>query len=193
MTEERDPDRIEIDPSEIDPAGTQEDPAPVDGERGARVPLLIGGVALVGLLVVVGLIAAFATRATAPQPSAAPSQGVLELPATVGDLVKDASAAEPGVGADLETVSGTYRQNGKVSYVVIAGRPVTRAEDMLALISPTAVRAVDNAVCGRDPSSDLDVCVVVRGTTAVMVTGAQQQPLADIVAMANTMADVVVS
>lgn len=187
MTEERDPDPIEIDPVE---APTEQGPERT--EHGGRVPLLIGGVALVGLLVVVGLIAAFATRATAPQPSATPSQTALELPATVGDLVKDASAEEPGVGADLETVSGTYRQNGKVSYVVIAGRPVTKAEDMLALISPTAVRAVDNAVCGRDPSSDLDVCVVVRGTTAVMVTGAQQQQLSDIVTMANTMADAVV-
>ena len=82
-----------------------------------------------------------------------------------------------------------YNVDGKPSLVAEVGRPVRDAAVMLDLVQARAVRQVGAATCGREPSQDIDVCVVVRGDVAVLGGGLDDQPVEQIVAQTQAIAD----
>lgn len=152
--------------------------------RSGALPVLLGAVALVLVLGAV-LVLAFLTARTGPsgQPTDAPSSPPppLELPLAVGDLSRDPNAEDDdaGIDTDIETVSATYNRATEPSLVAILGRPVREPAAMLELVQAEAVRPVEDGLCGRDPSG-YDVCVVMRGDTAVLGLGIAAQPLPDL-------------
>ncbi|SDD37510.1 hypothetical protein [Auraticoccus monumenti] len=166
------------------PVTPQGEPDPEPRPRSGALPLLIGAVVLVLVLSAV-LVVAFLTARTGPsgQPTDAPSSPPppLVLPLAVDDLSRDPNAdnSDTTIDTDIETVSATYNRAAEPNLVVIAGRPVAEPAAMLELVQAEALRPIEDGLCGRDPSG-YDVCVVMRGNTAVLGLGIAMQPLPDL-------------
>ncbi len=168
-----------------------EEPAEERPSLGAK-PLIVGGAALVLVLVAV-LVVAYLTAQAGPsgQPTNAPSSPPppLELPLTAGELSRDPNEGQEdtGIDTDIETISATYLRGTDPTVVVIAGRPVAEPAAMLELVQADAVRPIEDGLCGRD-ASGYDVCVVMSGNTAVLGLGIAAQPVQDLLDDTQTVA-----
>lgn len=161
-----------------------------------RAPIFIALGSLVALLVVVGLVAGLVSRAGpsgTPTAEQSATRAPLELPLRVNEMQRDPNAnpqsAAPTPGSDLSTVTGVYNVEGTPNLVALAGRPVRDPSVMLQMVEARAVRQIGNGLCGREPSQDIDVCVVVKGDTAVLGGGLDDQPVEQIVAQAQAVLD----
>ena len=164
--------------------------------RAARGGPVVRPVVKVVVLGLAGLIAALVSRqgpSGVPTEVASATRAPLELPLKVNDLQRDPNAqqetAAPSAGSAMTTVTGTYNVQGTPTLVVVAGRPVGKPDEMLTMVEARAVRQVGSGWCGRAAGQDIDVCVVVKGDTAVMGGGLRQQPVEEIVAQAQSIAD----
>ncbi|OYO25268.1 hypothetical protein CGZ93_02155 [Enemella dayhoffiae] len=157
----------------------------------SNVPVKVMIIALVALLATLGVVGYLVTRGTAPTPPAATPlapepTGVPELPVTAGSYSRDPgnvqAPPEFGVDRSIQTTSANYRQNGQPALIAVAARPVNDGRTLLTQIKTNAIRQVGDAWCGRMASNDLDVCVLRRGTTALLVVGLRSQPVNELVA-----------
>lgn len=162
----------------------------------SKAPILIAAGALVALLVVVGLIAALVSRtgeSGVPIDQTSAAVPPLELPIKINQLQRDPNAADPTVAPNperaMDTVTAIYNINGEATLVVIAGRPVKDPAEMLAMVEARAIRQVGAGMCGREPTRDLDVCVVTDGDTAVLGGGLNKQSVDEIVAQSQSVLD----
>lgn len=156
----------------------------------SNVPVLVMVIALVALLATLGGVGYLVTRQAVPTPATTPlapePTGRPELPVTAGAYSRDPGnvQAPPDFGVDRSvlTASANFRQNGQPALIAVAARPVPDGRALLAQIKATAVRQVGDASCGRMQGNDLDVCVVRRGQTAVLVVGLRSQTVDELVA-----------
>ena len=175
-----------------DPALAEPEPEPR-----SKAPIIIGGVALLVVLGLVALVAGLVSRqgpSGVPTASAEATRAPLELPLKVNELQRDPNAQAPSVGpttgSELSTVTAVYDADGTPTLVVLASRPVKDANEMLAQVQARAIRQVGDAWCGREPTQDIDVCVVMKDSdTAVMGGGLDKQPVEEIVAQARAVSD----
>lgn len=162
----------------------------------SKTPIFIAAGALVALLVAVGLIAALVSRAGE---SGVPIDQIttvvvpLELPIKINQLQRDPNANDPSVAPNpesaMDTITAIYNINGEATLVVIAGRPVKDPAEMLSMVEARAIRQVGEGMCGREPTRDLDVCVVTDGDTAVLGGGLAKQSVDEIVAQSQSVLD----
>ena len=164
-----------------------------DASPKSKAPIFIAAGALLALLIVVGLIAALVSRtgeSGVPIDQTSAALPPLELPIKVNQLQRDPNAVDPSVApnpeAKIDTVTAIYNINSQATLVVIAGRPVKDPTEMLAMVEARAIRQVGAGMCGREPSRDLDVCVVIDGDTAVLGGGLAKQSVDEIVAQATS-------
>ncbi len=162
----------------------------------SKAPIFIAVGALLALLVAVGLIAALVSRtgeSGVPIDQTSAAVVPLELPIKVNQLQRDPNASDPSVPPNPEGVINTataiYNVSGEATLVVIAGRPVKDPAEMLAMVEARAIRQVGAGMCGREPTRDLDVCVVADGDTAVLGGGLAKQTVDEIVAQSQSVLD----
>lgn len=171
-------------PDELPGLAGEEEP-----RKRSNVPVVVMVIALVALLATLGGVGYLVTRQSAPTPAATPiapePTGKPELPVTAGAYSRDPGNVEAppefGVDRSVQTASGNYRQNGQPALIAVAARPVPDGRALLAQIKANAIRQVGDAWCGRMAGNDLDVCVVRRSTTAVLVVGLRSQPVDELV------------
>ncbi|MGJ3508468.1 hypothetical protein [Enemella sp. A6] len=156
---------------------------PDDEPPRGKAPVVIAIASVVAVLVVVGLVGFLVSRAGPsgkPTSEMTPTQAPLklELPVTVGDLARDPnvdSSTKLGEGEEqVEARSATFVRDRTDSLYVVIARPMTDAQEMLALLDARAIREVGDGYCGRD-SSDLDVCAVIREDIGILAAGLEGQ------------------
>lgn len=76
---------------------------------------------------------------------------------------------------NINTSYATYKINGENALIAIGARPVADAKAQLDEMNVLAQRQVGDGWCGREPSSGLDVCILQRNRTAVLVMGLRDQ------------------
>ncbi|TDO89454.1 hypothetical protein [Enemella evansiae] len=157
----------------------------------SNIPVVVMVVALVVLLATLGGVGYLVTRqSAAPTPASTPlapePTGKPDLPVTAGAYSRDPGNVEAppefGVDRSVQTSSANYRQNGQPALIAIGARPVPDGRALLTQIKANGVRQIGDAWCGRMPDNELDVCVVRRGQTAVLVVGLRSQPVDELVA-----------
>lgn len=169
-----------------------------DGET-HRAPshkaLLIGTIAAVIVLIIVGVSSYLANSSQSVAPSATPvptSTWALELPVQIGDYTRDPNTTSAPTAQDgTTTTSATYAAKGKNAVVVLMSRPQT---DLKKFMSDAGMSAVGDqplsdgsgtAQCGVDPDHNDTSCVVLQENTAVLALGLQNQSRQDLADLAE--------
>lgn len=149
-----------------------------------NVPIKIMLVALVALVVTIGLVGFFVTRTTdvvtpVQTPAAPDPTGPPDLPLQANQYAREPGNAsappEFGVDQNISTSYATYKVDGENALIAIGARPVADAKMQLDEMKVLAQRQVGDGWCGREPSSGLDVCILKRNRTAVLVMGLRDQ------------------
>lgn len=150
----------------------------------SNIPIKIMLVALVALVVTIGLVGFLVTRTadvvTPTETTAAPDPtGPPDLPLQANEYAREPGNAsappEFGVDQNINTSYATYKINGENALIAIGARPVADAKAQLDEMNVLAQRQVGDGWCGREPSSGLDVCILQRNRTAVLVMGLRDQ------------------
>ncbi len=157
-----------------------------------RVRLL--GIAFVVIACIASALLALAYNHSRPAevgqaPTTVSSTFPLVLPESVAGYAREAGSASPSVGQDSSTTTARYLKDGTASVVVLLHRPATDPDSFLADAGFTSVTpgATDGA-CGTSSDSNGNGCAVIRGTTAILVVGLQDQDRAEMLTLTQQFA-----
>lgn len=148
------------------------------------IPIKIMIVALVALLVTIGVVGFVVTRTAdvvtpVETPMAPDPTGPPDLPLQANEYAREPGMAsappEFGVDQNIATSYATYKRSGEDALIAIGARPVADEKAQLDDMKVLAQRQVRDGWCGREPSSGLDVCILKRNRTAVLVIGLRDQ------------------
>jgi hypothetical protein len=157
--------------------------------------LLIGTIAAVIVLIIVGVSSYFINSSQPVAPSATPvatSTWALDLPVQIGNYTRDPNTTSaPTAQGGVTTTSATYAAKGKNAVVVLMSRPQTDLKKFMSDAGMTAVGEQPlsdrsgSALCGVDPDHNDTGCVVLQENTAVLALGLQDQSRQDLADLAQ--------
>ncbi|MDO5498670.1 MAG: hypothetical protein Q4F67_03200 [Propionibacteriaceae bacterium] len=149
------------------------------------IPIKVMIVSLIALLITVFAVAFLATRGTdgaitpTTTPAAPEPTGPPVLPLRAGELAREpgdgTNAPDFGVDPSIQTSYAHYLRDGEAALIAVGARPVADPKALLDDINVRAQRQVGDGWCGREDSSDLDLCILNRNTTAVLTVGLRDQ------------------
>lgn len=166
-------------PEPIDQPGLVNEPV-----QRTTVPIRIMIGALIALVLTVGGVAYLTTRTTdpagpAPTPMAPEPTGPPMLPLRAGEYAREPGdvSAPPDFGVDrsIQTSYANYLREGEPALIAVGARPVDDSKMLFDQMNVRVQREVGDGWCGRESSTDLDICILQRGRTAVLTVGLRDQ------------------